>query len=121
MEKVASVDGVVEMFPLVVTELASLVVDGVDTALSTHAVRTLDRRQAHQVDVDLQFGQLHRGRQTGQAAPDNHDSRFLRHHLVLARSPFPSPIRSWPARLCDALAGSSSPAATFARYILSSI
>ena len=49
------------------------IVDAVDAALGTDAVRALDRRQAHQVDVDAQLGQLHGGRQAGQsAADDNH-------------------------------------------------
>ena len=77
LQKVAAVDGVVEVQPLVVALLAREVVDAVDAALGADAVRALDRRQAHQVDVDAQLGQLHRGRQTGQPAADDHDTLVL--------------------------------------------
>ena len=74
LQEVAAVDGVVEVQPLAVALLPRDVVDAVDAALGADAVRALDRRQAHQVDVDAQLGQLHRGRQPGQPAADDHDS-----------------------------------------------
>ena len=72
LQEVAAVDGVVEVQPLVVALLPRQVVDAVDAALGADAVRALDRREAHQVDVDAQLGQLHGGRQAGQPAADDH-------------------------------------------------
>ena len=81
LQKVAAVDGVVEVQPLVVALLAREVVDAVDAALGADAVRALDRHEAHQVDVDAQLGQLHGGRQPGQSAADDHHS-LLCHSLL---------------------------------------
>ena len=72
LQKVAAVDRVVEVQPLAVALLPRHVVDAVDAALSADAVRALDRDEAHQIDVDAELGQLHRGRQPGQSAADDH-------------------------------------------------
>ena len=71
LEEVAAVDGVVEVQLFAVALLASEVVDAVDAALGTDAVRTFHRREAHQVDRNPQLGQFHGGRQTGQSAADD--------------------------------------------------
>ena len=78
LQEIAAVDGVVEMLPLVVALLPGEIVDAVDAALGTHAVRALDRHEAHQIDVDAQLGQLHRRRQARQSAAD-HQYALLRH------------------------------------------
>ena len=71
LQKVAAVNRVVEVLPLVVALLPRQIVDAVDAPLGTNAVRALHRHQAHQVDVDAQLGQLHRRRQAGQSAADH--------------------------------------------------
>ena len=71
LQKIAAIDGVVEVQPLVVALLPRQIVDAVDAALGADAVRALDRHQAHQIDVDAQLGQLHRRRQARQTAADN--------------------------------------------------
>ena len=76
LQKVAAVDRVVEVQPLAVALLAGERVDAVDAALGADAVRPFDGREAHQIDVDAQFGQLHRGRQPGQPAADDHHALF---------------------------------------------
>ena len=76
LQKVAAIDRVVEVQPLVVALLPRQVVDAVDAALRTDAVRALDRHQAHQIDIDAQLGQLHRRRQARQSAADDQDALF---------------------------------------------
>jgi len=61
LQKVAAVHGVVKVLPLAVARLPRQIVARIDAALGTHAVRTLDGRQTHQVHVDAQFGQPHGG------------------------------------------------------------
>jgi hypothetical protein len=70
LQEVAAVDGVVEVLRLVIALLARQLVDAVDAALSAYAVRSLDGREAHHVDVDAPFSQLHRRGQSGQSAAD---------------------------------------------------
>ena len=86
LQKVAAVDRVVEVQPLVVALLAGEVVDAVDAALGADAVRAFDRREAHQVDVDAQFGQLHGGGQSGQSAADDHHPLFCHSPATFSRS-----------------------------------
>ena len=98
LQEVAAVDGVVEVQPLVVALLPREVVDAVDAALGADAVRALDGREAHQVDVDAQLGQLHRRGQAGQSAADDH-------HALLCHEPLPfeefrTPWRSTPGMQC---------------------
>ena len=45
LQEVATIDRIVQVFPLRVAQLPRLIVAAIDTALSTYAVRTLDRRQ----------------------------------------------------------------------------
>jgi len=75
LQEIAAVERIVEMLPLAVAELPGKIVDAVDSALSTGAVRTLDRQQAHQPHAAIQFSQFHRGRQPGQSAADDHYTR----------------------------------------------
>src|SRR5205807_10269112 len=82
LQEVPAVDGVVEMEPLAVALLAGQRIDAVDAALRADAVRAFDRRKAHDIDVDTQFGQLHRRRQARQPAADHHYS-LLCHLLCL--------------------------------------
>ena len=72
IQKVAAVDGIVQVLPLAIAQLPGLIVATIDPALSTNAVRAFDRRQADQVDLDAQFGKLHGGRETGQSAADDY-------------------------------------------------
>lgn len=60
IQKVTSVDRVVEVFPLIVAELPSRVIAAVDAALRANAMRTFDRGQTDQIDLGAQLGQLHR-------------------------------------------------------------
>ena len=76
VEEIAAVNRVVEMEPLGVALLPRERVDAVDAPLSANAMRPLDRREAHQIDVDAQLGQLHRGGQPGQPAADHHHPLF---------------------------------------------
>ena len=48
------------------------------------AVRAFDWRQAHDIDVDTQLGQLHRRRQARQPAADHHHA-LLCHYLLFLR------------------------------------
>ena len=80
LQEIAAIDRVVEVLPLAVAQLPRLIVAAVDAALGTDAVRAFDRRQAHQVDGNSQFGQFHGGCQARQTAADNHHALFG--HLV---------------------------------------
>ncbi len=55
IEKVTSVNRVVQVFPLVIAELPRLIVATVDPALSTNTVRAFDGRQADQIDGNSQL------------------------------------------------------------------
>ena len=59
LEKVAAVDGVVEVFPFRVSLLPRERVDAVDATLGTDAVRPLDWHETEQVDMHSQFRQPH--------------------------------------------------------------
>ena len=72
LEEIASVDGVVQVFPLAVAQLPGEVVDAVDSALGAAAMGAFHVREAHQANVALQFGQFHGRCQSGQAAADDH-------------------------------------------------
>ena len=74
IQKVTTVDGVIEVLPLVVAKLASLVVAAVDSTLGTYAVRAFYRSQADQIDFDAQLRQLHRRSEARQSAPDDYYS-----------------------------------------------
>ena len=76
LQEIAAVDGVLEVLPIAVAQLAGQVVDAVDAALRTAAVRALHRQQAHHAHVEIQFGQFHRRRHARQSAADDHDGRF---------------------------------------------
>jgi hypothetical protein len=76
LQKLAAVDGVVEMPRLVVAELAGEVVDAIDAPLRTATMRTPQGQQAHHAHVALQLGQFHGRRQTGQTAANYHHSRI---------------------------------------------
>ena len=105
LQEVAAVDRVVEVQPLAVALLPGDVVDAVDAALGANAVRAFDRREAHQVDVDAQFGQLHGGGQTGQPAADDHHA-LVGHRLFCSREKMclPSPQSGLPAAGAQAFA-----------------
>ncbi len=83
IEKVAAVDGIVQVLPLAVAQLPGLVVATVDPALSANAVRAFDRRQADQVDLDAQLGKLHGRRETCQSAANDYYAMLC--HLSLHR------------------------------------
>ena len=74
LQEVTAVDGIVEVLPLVVAELPRLVIDAVDPALGAHAVGAFHGREAHQIDIDADFRQLHGSRQSGQTTANDHDS-----------------------------------------------
>ncbi len=85
LQEVAAVGRVVEVQPLAVALLQRELVDAVDAALGTDAVRALDRGEAHQLDVDALFGQLHGGRQTGQPSTDDHYTFANCHEITRPR------------------------------------
>ena len=72
-EKVAAVDGVVEVLEDVVA-LALEVLGSVDAALRADRVRALDRDDGEEVDLAAGFGDLDDGGETGEAAADDDDS-----------------------------------------------
>jgi len=76
LEKVAAIDRVVEMLPLVVALLTREVVDAVDPALRADAVGALDGHQAHEIHVEAELSELHGGGQAGQAAADDKYALF---------------------------------------------
>jgi len=53
LQEIATIDGVVKVLPLAIALLPSQIVATVDAALGANAVRTFDRRETHQVDVNL--------------------------------------------------------------------
>ena len=59
LQEIAAIDRVVKVLPLVIAQLPSLIVTGVDAALRAHAVRPLDRRETDQVDLNTYFGEFH--------------------------------------------------------------
>ena len=60
----------------------NITIDGVDAALGADAVGALDRREAHHVDVDAKFGELHRSGEPRQPAA-NHQYTLLCHYSFL--------------------------------------
>ncbi len=76
LQEVAAVHRVVQMQPFRVAQLTRLVVARIDPALGTHAVRSLDRGQTHEIHVDAQLGQFHGRGKARQAATNNHHPLF---------------------------------------------
>jgi hypothetical protein len=71
-QKIAAVDGVVEVLPGGVA-LALQVLGGVDAALRADRVRALDRHDGEQVHGAAGFGDLDHGCQAGQASANDDD------------------------------------------------
>src|SRR5437762_8083159 len=84
LQKIAAINRVIEVQPLVVALLPREVVDAIDAALGTDAVRPLHWHEAHQIDVDPQLGQLHRRCQASQSATNDHYALIC--HEVLPTS-----------------------------------
>src|SRR5690606_25549952 len=71
VEEVTPIDSIVQVVPLIIAELASLIIAAIDSALCAHAVRTLHWRETDQIDRRTEFAELHRRCETGQAATDD--------------------------------------------------
>ena len=72
-QKVAAVDGVVEVLPGGVA-LALQILGGVDAALGANRVRALDGDDGKQIDRAAGLGDLDDRRQSGQASANHDDS-----------------------------------------------
>ena len=74
LEEVSPVDGVVKMLPLGIPLLTREGIDAVDAPLRTDTVRACHRHEAHEIDLNAQFGQTHGGRESGETAANNENT-----------------------------------------------
>ena len=86
LEEVTAVDGVVEMLPFGIPLLPREGVDAVDPPLSADAVRPLHRDKAHEVDIDSELGEPHRGREPGKTTADNENAGLCHGGSVSCRN-----------------------------------
>src|SRR5581483_1217661 len=79
-EEVAAVNRVVKMYPGGVA-FALEVLGSIDSALRANGMRTFDGHDREKVDVATHFGDLDRGRESGESATDNDDCGISWHLL----------------------------------------